>query len=1379
MITGLGGLARRRVSFLWAIGATLALGGVLFGVPPLASRGTDPAQPDPVAPSVRAEQAVQLSEAEPVSPSPNETPSSNAAFVSGPDLVLGNIYFCEELGREGSLGSGTIGMSCWTTACNKGDQDIDWVALPSISHPEISVNMFRLRKLDGSDRMQQLGQSWLKDGFGTENRDDCGFGCTGGDFSHDGPGCSDTYAASQFVPCDLGPRTMINPYTGVMPFGLSTGPGAECPSTYPSEDHRDHVHDQISHRLQVKDVDLSPPLNVGARYFTEAQYIATNEFTQGNGNQNNNVSHRQVLVDGGGGCNSVFLFTDYGETVSEEPAVTAWPGASQTLIEPAPLVDGRAFLAYKVTSLGNVWRYEYALYNMNMDRAIGSLSVPVPAGVAVTHTGFYAPLNHAPEPHADPITNTTWTVSTTGGAVTWSTDPFGVDPFANAVRWGTMYNFWFEASSPPQAADATVGLFKTGGTVAAATLAPAGVIDCNNNGIADRCDINCLLSGCSVPGCGTKADCDANGVPDDCEPDCNHNGVADRCDIASALSLDCDADAVPDECEPFVDCNGNTIRDDCEVYADPTLDRNSNGIPDTCESLTGATLYVDGSAPAGTADGTAARPFHRIQEGIDAAHEGDTVVVLDGVYRGFQNVDLSFYGKVLTLRSQNGPANCVVDLQGAFRFTFFRAGEGLATRVNGFHITNIPSGGQFTPPAILAWSSPTISNCVFTGAGPSAKGVRLQSGSRAALDHCRFTGLLFGIDCQTCRAVVSNCLFAGGSTALTVTGGNFSQDCAGSSSPRIINSTISGAATGISTLSGAFPYVDNTIVWGNSSTQIVPGNQITVSYSDVQGGWLGIGNIDANPLFVNAGGGDYRLANGSPCIDAGNNAVASLPATDFDGGPRLFDDPATADTGAGTPPIIDIGADEWTDCNDNGIEDSVEVDQNPALDCNRNRVPDECEPFQDCNNNSVRDICDISVGTSQDCNANSIPDSCEIAQQTSQDCNSNNIPDECEADCNRNHVPDQCDITAGTSQDCDGDGVPDECETFQDCNNNGILDACDIAAHTSDDLNGNRIPDECEPSTPQSEPGGVNKNRALSVSVPAPATSGPGPVTALRVRMIELQNPIPPNAPCCPPRDLSAFEAGTCSAAGEAGGCARWVGKPATFYESQGPPLAGPYRAARLQCTPVYIDWTAEGLVHVVGAEIVPSSTLEVQNLASACLGSEATCPFVSAPLTIKTARHGDVAAVYNPPGTTTQPDAIDVTQLVNKFKSVLGSPSKAVTQLQPNVPELNADVNAIDIVAVVDAVKGRAYPFAGPCPCPSLMTCRHFPCATPAVCVALPATSGGGPGAMCVKTCVGSTNDGEPCINDAHCPGGGTGSCGNGGATPGFCRDACGRCTP
>jgi len=84
--------------------------------------------------------------------------------------------------------------------------------------------------------------------------------------------------------------------------------------------------------------------------------------------------------------------------------------------------------------------------------------------------------------------------------------------------------------------------------------------DCNSNGLADACDLDCAALGgeCDLPGCGQSPDCDDNDAPDECDiancvsnpdcDDCNLNGVPDWCDIDSGASLDTNFDEIPDEC---------------------------------------------------------------------------------------------------------------------------------------------------------------------------------------------------------------------------------------------------------------------------------------------------------------------------------------------------------------------------------------------------------------------------------------------------------------------------------------------------------------------------------------------------------------------------------------------------------------------------------------------------------------------------------------------------------------------------------------------------------------------------------------------------------------------------------------------------------------
>jgi hypothetical protein len=76
-------------------------------------------------------------------------------------------------------------------------------------------------------------------------------------------------------------------------------------------------------------------------------------------------------------------------------------------------------------------------------------------------------------------------------------------------------------------------------------------------------------------------------------------------------------------------------------------------------------------------------------------------------------------------------------------------------------------------------------------------------------------------------------------------------------------------------------------VWGNSPWQIER-SEAAAAYSDVQGGWPGVDNIDLDPLFVQPGTDNLRLLIGSPCVNAGDNdALPPGVVTDIDGNPRI------------------------------------------------------------------------------------------------------------------------------------------------------------------------------------------------------------------------------------------------------------------------------------------------------------------------------------------------------------------------------------------------------------------------------------------------------------------------------------------------------------
>jgi hypothetical protein len=114
-----------------------------------------------------------------------------------------------------------------------------------------------------------------------------------------------------------------------------------------------------------------------------------------------------------------------------------------------------------------------------LDRAIQSFSVPLGAGANVSNIGFHAPPQHPGWANDGTFNNqgyssTSWAVTQAPDSITWNTETFAQNQNANAIRWGTLYNFRFDADQPPQEINGTVGFFKTGSPMIVAIQAPAG-----------------------------------------------------------------------------------------------------------------------------------------------------------------------------------------------------------------------------------------------------------------------------------------------------------------------------------------------------------------------------------------------------------------------------------------------------------------------------------------------------------------------------------------------------------------------------------------------------------------------------------------------------------------------------------------------------------------------------------------------------------------------------------------------------------------------------------------------------------------------------------------------------------------------------------------
>ncbi len=441
---------------------------------------------------------------------PNECDAPGEA----PDVIVGDIG---AMARWGVVGEMT-GFSFSTNSCNIGTCWLDWI-YNTAHHPVIGQTMYRLK--DG--RFEQIGQSWLKHGFFALSLELCNEGCIPTDGDHLGVNCSDPYSAQlNGDQAGLGPKFEVNASSGVYPYP-ATGLGM--------------TGDPIYKRLQLRHRDLDPNRNAGARYFAEGQYVTRDDAIAGN--QDNNASYREVRVTGTDG---EFDMSFLGETQREMPALTAWAAADPTVVLTTTRSDGLFLLAAKTVDLGQgYWSYEYAVQNLNSHRSAGSFEVPLPSGADLQSIGFHDVDYHSGEPYE----GDDWTVELQDGFIRWATKTFVEEPNANALRWGTTYNFRFVANVPPGETPGQVklGQFRPGtpSTLNAFLPVPA---PCDLDGVCEpgeTCD-NCAAD-CVTPGGSCCGDDTCSTDEDDCQCVADCGPCVQPCTIA-------------DECDDGLACNG-------------------------------------------------------------------------------------------------------------------------------------------------------------------------------------------------------------------------------------------------------------------------------------------------------------------------------------------------------------------------------------------------------------------------------------------------------------------------------------------------------------------------------------------------------------------------------------------------------------------------------------------------------------------------------------------------------------------------------------------------------------------------------------------------------------------------------------------------------
>ena len=350
--------------------------------------------------------------------------------------------------------------------------------------------------------------------------------------------------------------------------------------------------------------------------------------------------------------------------------------------------------------------------------------------------------------------------------------------------------------------------------------------------------------------------------------------------------------------------------------------------------------YVDRSRPDDTGDGLTWDTAKRtIQAGINAAAEEDVVMVAYGAFS--ENLSLS---KSVRVRSADPYLRSIIDFADTCNVTFYEKTT-MNTTLEGFVLLNV----RALPEDVILFNSNSrghivdclfqdyardaihmnsaqavISGCVFKGSGRAARGVNCFS-SRCTLEGCRIEDQGYGaVYLSNGQMMVLDSLLTHSGTTAYPAGSIVDTDYNSGGSLTIRNSTV---ADNISSTNPTVRIprngqlvIENSILWNNGNTPVggTPGTAtVSVSFSDIQGGYAGTGNLNVNPGFIrnrmmNENGtpgttlddywieGDYHLAPGSLCRNAGNPSfVFPTGQADLDGRPRVLYG------------RVDIGAYEW------------------------------------------------------------------------------------------------------------------------------------------------------------------------------------------------------------------------------------------------------------------------------------------------------------------------------------------------------------------------------------------------------------------------------------------------------------------------------------
>lgn len=392
-------------------------------------------------------------------PPPSE-PGFDDSSLNGVRATRGRVYDVSpciigglrQFGSMGNFPTGSVGLALSTTGFNAGTVTLPWFVSPDVDHPLIGQNMYRITQ-DG--RLEQVGLAWLKHAWAAVQGSACGNCQAGGNSRILGIACADTYGAGLNAEQRwLGPRWEVQPHAHKWMDGASFS-GSHFARNAGGFDSG--PHNSLEHRLRVRMDDL---VTSGATYFYEGVYYLLKDHADKNypwadlfeapPEMHNNARHTRVNVSRNG---NFFTFSDAGGSING-PLVARWGDVSTTA---TPNDEGIVYVSSRAVDLGGGnFRYEYVLFNMNFDREVIGLEIPV-GGAQISDFGFHAPLDgywvDGNFINESPFDVTDWVAISSGGMVRFDAPTPGGNEETNTIRYASAYTFWFTADAAPSGND--------------------------------------------------------------------------------------------------------------------------------------------------------------------------------------------------------------------------------------------------------------------------------------------------------------------------------------------------------------------------------------------------------------------------------------------------------------------------------------------------------------------------------------------------------------------------------------------------------------------------------------------------------------------------------------------------------------------------------------------------------------------------------------------------------------------------------------------------------------------------------------------------------------------------------------------------------------